>query len=144
LCRYDVVGLPYANPEEAELKARMQHLDASEAAERIDDDDAQGGAAQLLDSVQLLISVDPYHSLEAPAFNPRTCQVRNWFQSLLIKFDSYRYNKPCKRRHSRSSSRRNSRSSSSSSRRAVGLHTLNSIYPIASKAPGDPTLEPIK
>jgi chromosome transmission fidelity protein 1 len=30
-----MVGLPYANPEEPELRARMQHLDASEAAARV-------------------------------------------------------------------------------------------------------------
>ena len=29
-----MVGLPFANPEEPELKARMAHLDASERAER--------------------------------------------------------------------------------------------------------------
>ena len=72
----------YSDVDEGDFRSRYTNLKPLPDAER-----ARSKAGLLHGEFQLT------HSLKAFGFNPRACKVRNWFQSLLSKFNRYRYAK---------------------------------------------------
>jgi hypothetical protein len=77
--------------------------------------------------------------LEAPGFNPCAYEVKTWFQAFAFECNLCRYTAAFIHQQLLPEPR-----FWLAVMLSVGLYTFNPVYPSCLKAPGDPTLEPIK